>query len=132
VRDVEVGADSKPKANRDANKSVLICVKIDMVGISETQGSGRVNDMVHGDSASETRESSVTRAAKVRPVLTEAERRSRLLLAFPWAKYLSASDLELFVREMAEHPSDIPNNQLEALLVRWKAHALSTTRRRAA
>jgi hypothetical protein len=60
--------------------------------------------------------------------LTESERVARVLVAFPWAKHLTETDRTRFAHEISEHPTDIPNHQLEAMLVQWKAAARAAER----
>ena len=50
--------------------------------------------------------------------------RSRMLAAFPWAGRLSTADQDRFANELAHHPSEMSNAQLEALIQGWKASAL--------
>jgi hypothetical protein len=46
-----------------------------------------------------------------------------LLIAFPWARALSAEQRERFAEELAHHPSDMSNAAIEDLLVSWRATA---------
>ncbi len=64
-----------------------------------------------------------------RSELSEIELQSRLLVAFPWAKHLPPPERARFAHELTHHPTDIPNNQLEALLVSWKAAARAAEQR---
>jgi hypothetical protein len=58
--------------------------------------------------------------AKARPIM---DARAKVISAFPWAMNLSYDDQERFADELAHHPRDLPNGQLEALIVSWKRRA---------
>ena len=47
----------------------------------------------------------------------------QVLLTFPWTKHLTPEERARFADALANHPKDISNAQLEALIVRWKRHA---------
>ncbi len=49
----------------------------------------------------------------------------QMLLTFPWTRNLSADQRAEFADALANHPSDITNAQLEALILNWKQRALS-------
>ncbi|WP_022902007.1 hypothetical protein [Humibacter albus] len=58
--------------------------------------------------------------AKARPIL---DARAKMLSAFPWAENLPYDDQQRFADELAHHPRDLPNGQLEALILAWKQRA---------
>lgn len=47
----------------------------------------------------------------------------QVLLTFPWTKHLSLEERAEFADALHNHPKDISNAQLEALIVRWKRQA---------
>lgn len=51
------------------------------------------------------------------------ERENRLSAAFPWAHALSSEERGQFAEELAHHPRDVQNSQLEAVILSWKAIA---------
>ncbi|MEO8908114.1 MAG: hypothetical protein ABI310_08565 [Microbacteriaceae bacterium] len=59
-------------------------------------------------------------------VLRALEADARLLVAFPWAKYLTQEQRERFADELAHHPTDMTNGAIESLLVTWRARAEAT------
>lgn len=77
-----------------------------------------------------TRRRSGTRSRVTAQRITDP--RARVLAAFPWAAWLSADEQLRFADELSGHPRDLPNSGLEALIVRWKAHALQARSRKAA
>ena len=48
----------------------------------------------------------------------------QMLVTFPWTKSLTREERAEFADALANHPSDISNAQLEALIVSWKERAL--------
>jgi hypothetical protein len=69
-----------------------------------------------------------TRRSDDRSVGETAERLAmeadeRLLGAFPWARALPREERLRFADELAHHPSEMTNAQLEALLVGWREAA---------
>ena len=58
--------------------------------------------------------------AKARPIM---DARAKVLSAFPWAQNLPYAEQERFADELAHHPRDLPNGQLEALILSWKQRA---------
>jgi hypothetical protein len=59
------------------------------------------------------------------------ETETRVLGAFPWARSLAPADRARFADELSNHPTEMTNTELEALLVSWRATA-DAARRRAA
>ena len=55
--------------------------------------------------------------AKARPIM---DARAKVISAFPWAQNLSYAEQQQFADELAHHPRDLPNGQLEALILSWK------------
>lgn len=49
--------------------------------------------------------------------------RAKVISAFPWAQNLSYTEQQQFADELAHHPRDLPNGQLEALILSWKNRA---------
>lgn len=49
--------------------------------------------------------------------------RAKVISAFPWAQNLSYIEQKQFADELAHHPRDLPNGQLEALILNWKNRA---------
>jgi len=79
-------------------------------------------------------DSSVTAQTPTGPGSDESARRaleteSRLLGAFPWARYLAPTDRARFADELSNHPTEMTNNELEALLVSWRGVADAARRR---
>ena len=58
--------------------------------------------------------------AKAKPIM---DARAKVISAFPWAQNLSYTEQQQFADELAHHPRDLPNGQLEALIVSWKNRA---------
>jgi len=48
----------------------------------------------------------------------------QMLLTFPWTKTLTRTERAEFAEALANHPADITNAQLEALILSWKERAL--------
>jgi hypothetical protein len=59
------------------------------------------------------------------------ESETRVLGAFPWARFLAPTDRARFADELSNHPTEMTNTELEALLVSWRSTA-DAARRRAA
>lgn len=53
---------------------------------------------------------------------------SRVLAAFPWARFLPPEDQARFGEELAHHPRELSNSGLESLILQWKLKAARNER----